>query len=66
MLNLETGEVDTQHSSNPVPFIIVSSDKKINRRKNLPEGVLGNVAPTILDIMEVEKPKLMKSKSLLQ
>ncbi|MFA6272848.1 MAG: 2,3-bisphosphoglycerate-independent phosphoglycerate mutase [Patescibacteria group bacterium] len=65
MINLKTGEVDTKHSSNPVPFIIVSSDKKITRKKNLPEGVLGNVAPTILDIMKIEKPKLMKLKSLL-
>ncbi|MBU2235811.1 alkaline phosphatase family protein, partial [Patescibacteria group bacterium] len=66
MVNLKTGEVNTQHSSNPVPFIIVSSDKRILKKKNLPEGVLGNVAPTILDIMKLDKPGKMKLKSLLQ
>ncbi|MBU0613357.1 2,3-bisphosphoglycerate-independent phosphoglycerate mutase [Patescibacteria group bacterium] len=66
MVNLKTGEVGTQHSSNPVPFIIVSSDKRILKKKNLPEGVLGNVAPTILDIMKLDKPGKMKLKSLLQ
>lgn len=66
MVNLKTGEVDTKHSSNPVPLIIVSSDKRVLRRKNLPGGVLGNVAPTILDIMKIEKPKKMRLKSLLR
>jgi 2,3-bisphosphoglycerate-independent phosphoglycerate mutase len=66
MVNLKTGEVDTKHSSNPVPFIIVSSDKRVLRKKNLPEGVLGNVAPTILDIMKIDKPGNMKLKSLLK
>ena len=63
MINLETGEIDTKHSNNPVPFILVD-DKFKNRR--LSEGVLGDVAPTILDIMNIKKPKLMSGKSLLR
>ena len=66
MKNPETGEVNTQHSSFPVPLIITSSDKRVLRKKNLPEGVLGNIAPTVLDIMKIDKPKLMKLKSLIQ
>ncbi|PIY95687.1 MAG: 2,3-bisphosphoglycerate-independent phosphoglycerate mutase [Candidatus Kerfeldbacteria bacterium CG_4_10_14_0_8_um_filter_42_10] len=64
MINLVTGEVDTKHSSSEVPLIIVSNNRLTNK-KQLPEGVLGNVAPTILDILRIEKPKLMKCESLL-
>lgn len=64
MINLKTDERDTKHSSFKVPLIIVT-DKQITKRKNLSQGILGNVAPTILEIMDVKKPKLMKAKSLL-
>ena len=49
MINLKTSEVDTKHSINPVPFIITLKDQKL--RKN---GCLGNIAPTILDLMDVK------------
>ena len=62
MINLKTGEIDTKHSSNLVPFILVD-DKFKNKRLN--KGILGDIAPTILDLMNVEKPKLMSGKSLL-
>lgn len=65
MLNLKTREVDTKHSFSEVPFIIVPSDKKIIKRKKLAKGILGNVAPTILDLMGIKKPKAMKAGSLL-
>ncbi|MDI6778053.1 MAG: 2,3-bisphosphoglycerate-independent phosphoglycerate mutase [Patescibacteria group bacterium] len=53
----------TFHTKNPVPFIICA-DKF--RGKNLGSGgVLGNIAPTLCDMMEVEKLKEMKLKSLL-
>lgn len=65
MINLQTGEVDTEHSTNPVPFIIVS--KALNSRgRVLPRGILADVAPTILGIMEIEKPHLMTGRNLLQ
>jgi 2,3-bisphosphoglycerate-independent phosphoglycerate mutase len=53
----------TFHTKNPVPFIIAS--KKFQREKLSSGGVLGNIAPTLCDIMEVEKLEEMKSKSLL-
>lgn len=65
MINLETGEVDTKHSKNPVPFIFVSNDQKYKKIKIKNKGVLGDVAPTILKIMEISKPKEMTRKGLI-
>jgi len=63
MINLKTDEIDTQHSSNPVPFILVGHNYK--KIKLAEEGILGNVAPTILDLKNVAKPSDMRGKSLL-
>ncbi len=63
MINLKTGEVDTEHSIYPVPFILVSNKHKDVK---LSDGILGDVAPTILDIFGVPKPKVMKGKSLIK
>lgn len=65
MINLKSGEVDTEHSVNPVPFVVVGSRFKNLRRKILPKGVLANVAPTVLDIMGITTPREMTKKSLL-
>jgi 2,3-bisphosphoglycerate-independent phosphoglycerate mutase len=65
MINLKTGEVDTEHSINPVPFIIVGPCFKNQRKKTLPKGVLANVAPTVLDIMGITTPREMTKKSLI-
>jgi 2,3-bisphosphoglycerate-independent phosphoglycerate mutase len=62
MLDFKTDQMNTFHSKNPVPFILAS---KRFRDKKLKRGVLGNIAPTILEVMGIEKPKLMKEKSLL-
>ena len=58
MINLKTGEIDTKHSINPVPFILVS--EKFKRKKLKDGGVLGDVAPTILEIAGIDKPKEMR------
>jgi len=59
MIN-QDGTPNTAHTTNPVPIILVDDQKrKINN------GVLGNVAPTILDILDIQKPKAMKMNSLL-
>jgi len=52
----------TFHTKNPVPFIVASDIYK--RKKLASGGVLGNISPTICDIMETEKLKEMKKKSL--
>jgi len=63
MINLKTGEVDTQHSINPVPFILVSDEHK--NKKLRYNGILADVAPTILDLFNVEKPKEMTGQTLI-
>lgn len=61
MLNSD-GSVNTAHTTQPVPCFLVG-----NQVEGTPmhEGVLGDVAPTILDLMEVEQPAAMTGKSLL-
>ncbi|MFQ3296365.1 MAG: 2,3-bisphosphoglycerate-independent phosphoglycerate mutase [Polaribacter sp.] len=54
------GSPNTAHTTNPVPFILV--DKEI---KSIKSGILGNIAPTILDLMGVDQPKEMTQDSLL-
>ncbi len=63
MINPESGEPNTEHSTNPVPFILVNS--AIKTRKKLPDGKLANVAPTILKIMGIKQPAEMVAKSLI-
>ena len=54
------GSPNTAHTTNPVPIILVDKElKKIN------DGVLGDIAPTILELMGIEKPAVMTSHSLL-
>ena len=54
------GSPHTAHTTNPVPMILI--DKEIQSINN---GVLGDIAPTILELMGVEQPKEMTRKSLL-
>jgi len=64
MINPITGEGDTEHTTNPVPFILVGERaKKMKVSKKF--GILGNIAPTILDLMGIEKPKDMTQESLI-
>jgi 2,3-bisphosphoglycerate-independent phosphoglycerate mutase len=63
MINLKTGEVDTEHSVYPVPFILVN--KKLKKHRLKTGGSLGDIAPTILDIIGKKKPGIMTGKSIL-
>lgn len=70
--NLTTGEVDTEHSTNPIPFWYVTATnhrektaESMVREENQIEGLLSDVAPTILDVMGIEKPEEMHGESLL-
>ena len=56
------GSPNTQHSLNPVPCILV--DEKYKNKK-LDNGVLADVAPTLCEIMEINKPEEMTGKSLI-
>ncbi|HQK38731.1 MAG TPA: 2,3-bisphosphoglycerate-independent phosphoglycerate mutase, partial [Flavobacterium alvei] len=54
------GSPNTAHTTNPVPIILV--DKEL---KSIQDGVLGDIAPTILDLMKIEQPAVMTRHSLL-
>ena len=54
------GSANTAHTTNPVPLIIV--DKEIEK---VDDGILADIAPTILKILNIEKPKLMTGKILI-
>jgi 2,3-bisphosphoglycerate-independent phosphoglycerate mutase len=54
------GSPNTAHTTNPVPIILVDKDLK-----HINNGVLGDIAPTILELMGVEKPAVMTCHSLL-
>lgn len=70
--NFHTGQIDTEHSTNPVPFWFVAHDnhrekkaEEIVRQQNEVGGLLSDVAPTILELMNIEKPREMNGESLL-
>ncbi len=54
------GSPNTAHTTNPVPIILVDKDLK-----EVHDGVLGDIAPTILELMGIEKPAVMSCHSLL-
>tara|TARA_B110000967_G_scaffold30874_1_gene29118 strand:+ start:7443 stop:8960 length:1518 start_codon:yes stop_codon:yes gene_type:complete len=54
------GSPHTAHTTNPVPFILID-----NQIKSIKSGILGDIAPTILELIGVEQPKEMTQKSLL-
>lgn len=64
MINMETGEPDTEHSTFPVPFIIVNKSFQ-NKPKMLPTGILADLVPTMLHILKLDKPEGMTGWNLL-
>ncbi|MDP3944842.1 MAG: 2,3-bisphosphoglycerate-independent phosphoglycerate mutase [Lutibacter sp.] len=54
------GTPNTSHTTNPVPVILV--DKEL---KHIEDGVLADIAPTILELMGIEKPAVMTRHSLI-
>jgi 2,3-bisphosphoglycerate-independent phosphoglycerate mutase len=56
----EDGSPNTAHSLNPVPCILIS-----DYYKTIKEGILADVAPTLLSIMGIEIPKDMTGKVLV-
>jgi len=76
VVNLTTGAVDKEHSTNPVPFIIIGkqfeglrapSGDVIGGDLSLtpPVGMLADVTPTILKIMELQQPEVMIGRPLI-
>ena len=55
----EDGSPFTSHTTNPVPIILVGDSRSLH------DGRLSDVAPTVLDLMEINKPEEMTGESLL-
>ncbi|HEA29196.1 MAG TPA: 2,3-bisphosphoglycerate-independent phosphoglycerate mutase, partial [Leeuwenhoekiella sp.] len=55
------GSPNTSHTTNPVPLILVDKDIK-----EIKDGILGDIAPTILKMMNIEKPAEMDRESLVE
>lgn len=64
LVNLKTGNVDTEHSGFPVPLYMVGKQFQ-GKRARMKQGVLGDIAPTILTIMNLQKPSGMTGRSLI-
>ncbi len=62
MVNFETGEPHTAHTTNPVPFILYNYGEDVKLREG---GCLADIAPTLLEIMELKQPAEMTGKSLI-
>lgn len=56
------GKVKTSHSLNPVPFYLINAGRNSGLKQN---GILGDIAPTILDLWDMQKPSEMTGQSLL-
>ena len=54
------GSPNTAHTTNPVPIILIDNELKV-----IKDGVLGDIAPTILKLIGVEKPEVMTQSSLI-
>jgi 2,3-bisphosphoglycerate-independent phosphoglycerate mutase len=72
LFNPLTGEPETKHDPNPVPFILVDKDfekkkteEDITYLAKMPIGVLADVAPTVLELMGIPQPSEMTGKSLM-
>ncbi len=60
MIDLKTNKPLSAHTTNPVPFILVAEKKYVLRK-----GSLSNITPTILELLNIKKPKEMTAKSLV-
>ena len=61
MIDYKTGEPHTAHTTNPVPLILVSN----NENYKVKSGKLADLAPTLLEILGIEKPAEMTGESIL-
>ena len=63
MINMATGGVDTEHNANPVPFIVAGNSMRFSAQVS--QGILADVAPTLLSLMKIPIPINMTGRNLL-
>jgi 2,3-bisphosphoglycerate-independent phosphoglycerate mutase len=64
-INPQTGEISTEHTSNLVPFIAINNILQ-GKYTKLPQGILADVAPTVLALLGIPKPETMTGRNLLE
>lgn len=75
MINPRTGDIDKDHTTNPVPFLLLANEFKFKRpsggsfsslSSKVPAGVISDIAPTILELFGLQKPGEMTGISLME
>lgn len=64
MINSQSGQIDTEHSTSPVPFICVSN-QFLGNSQHLQSGILADIAPTVLKLLNLELSPEMNGRNLL-
>ncbi len=74
MINMKTGEIDKDHTTNPVPFLLIANEfcfelaktrDYLSLSSKVPGGVISDIAPTVLALMGLAKPNEMTGINLL-
>jgi len=64
MIDLTSGQPHTAHTTNPVPFTLIINDgQKYSLRE---DGILADIAPTVLELLHISQPKAISGKSLIR
>lgn len=63
MVNPETGKPQTAHTTNKVPFVLINGPKGVQLKE---DGALCNIAPTVLQLLGIQKPAEMDCESLIK
>lgn len=75
MINTKTGDIDKDHTTNPVPFLLVANEFKFSHpvsrnygslAARVPAGIISDIAPTILELLGIPKPPEMTGINLLE
>lgn len=73
MLNTKTGEIDKDHTTNPVPFLFIAQENRFEPPRlktyqslaaEVPVGVISDIAPTVLALLALPKPEEMTGVNL--
>ncbi len=71
LINMHTGQPETKHDANPVPFYLIAKEyqrEAVSSKPSRPPviGLLSDIAPTVLTLMGIPKPKEMTGQNLLE